>query len=291
MTALDRPCGTCSDRHRLGRRRFLGTLAAGVALALTGSRTAGASNSERLRRRRLPLAPEARIVSDPGSGPPLDLGTIPSPRPGSPVLFWGGPATGNRIAITLDDGYCGSCIASYVAFAQSSGLHLTFNPNGQFSALWTPHLETMRQMIADRQVQIGNHTFNHLDLRTLSASGIVDQLNRNEEWIEQAFGVTGRPWFRPPYGYYDSRINDVAGSIGYTNILMWNGSFGDSTPISPQQLLELANQYLTAGTIMLGHLNHHVIFPLWPQIQEIIAQRRLDPVTLDEMFGTTRSSG
>ena len=299
MSVPRESCPSCTDRHQLGRRRFLGTLGAGLALALCGFGRAGAGAASRrsgVRRRPPPSldlteAPEAPIVSDPASGAPVQLGAIPPPRPGPPHVVSAGPSSTTQIAITLDDGYCSSCITQYVAFAQSSGTHLTFNPNGQFGSLWTPHVDVVRQMIAERQVQIGNHTFNHLNLLQLSNGAVLDQLNRNEEWIEQTFGVTGRPWFRPPYGYYDQRVNELAAGVGYTNILMWNGSFGDSTVISPQQLMGLANQYLKPGTIMLGHLNHDVIFPLLPQIQQIIAQRNLDPVTLDEMFGSSRATG
>ena len=86
-------------------------------------------------------------------------------------------------------------------------------------------------------------------------------------------------------------MEQTAGELGYTNVLMWNGSFGDSTAISPQQLLGLAEKYLTPGTIMLGHLNHPTILSLFGRIEQIIAERKLAPVTLDEMFGTSRMVG
>ena len=72
---------------------------------------------------------------------------------------------------------------------------------------------------------------------------------------------------------------------------MWNGTLGDATAISPQALLALAQRYLTAGRIVLGHLNHPTVLDLFPRIQEIIAERDLQPVTLDEMFGTSRATG
>ena len=146
-------------------------------------------------------------------------------------------------------------------------------------------------MIAAKQVQIGNHTWDHANLLKLSKTAITDEVERNDEWIQTTFGITSRPYFRPPYGYYDRRIEDVAAGLGYTQILMWNGSFGDSTVISPQQLIGLAEQYLTPGTIMLGHLNHPTILSLFGQIQSIINDRNLRPVTLDEMFGTSRATG
>lgn len=298
VSAKDGPCHGCGHQERLGRRRFLTLLATGASLALAGctsrvhavvrSRTtsgAQVANST-------PLAPPAPILNDPHAGPPEVLGAIPPPRPGPPNLLTRGPTGTQQIALTVDDGDCADCVAKYVEFAQSSGIHITFNPNGVYTKLWTPTLVDMvRPMVAAKQVQFGNHTWDHADLRGLSAAAITDELERNDEWIQTTFGTTSRPYFRPPYGYYNQHVENVAASLGYTQILMWNGSFGDSTVISPQQLISLAEQYLTPGTIMLGHLNHPTILSLFDQIQGIISDRKLQPVTLDEMFGTSRATG
>jgi len=270
-------------------------MSAGLALALSGCVEGTRAVGEHLKRKAAvpayPDAPPATITTDVDGGPPLTLGAAPSPNPGPPTLVWSGPSAERQIALTVDDGYCGDCIVKYVEFAQTSGIHITFNPNGVFGTLWAPLANSVQEMVANRQVQIGNHTWDHANLVGLSSAKIADELNRNDEWIQRTFGITSRPWFRPPYGAYDSHVNDVAASLGYTRILMWNGSFGDSTVISPQQLISLAEQYLQPGTIMLGHLNHPTILSLFDQIQSIIQERNLDPVTLDEMFGTSRTTG
>jgi len=276
-------------------------LAVGVSLVLSGCgqgvRSLGTKNSTiandpEQTLSNTPIAPSAPLLADPRGGPPIILGQIPPPHPGTPSVVWNGPNGTNQIALTIDDGYCGPCIAKYVAFALTSGVHITFNPNGTFGSLWTPAIvETLHPLIANGQVQIGNHTWDHANLLNLSSSAISDELTRNDEWIQTTFGITSRPWFRPPYGYYNQRVEDTAAELGYTRIMMWNGSFGDSTFISPQELLNLANKYLKPGAIMLGHLNHPTILPLFDQIQSIIAVRNLDPVTLDEMFGTSRMIG
>jgi peptidoglycan-N-acetylglucosamine deacetylase len=175
--------------------------------------------------------------------------------------------------------------------AQATGIHITFNPNGCYGDIWTPLAKTLKPLIEAGQVQIGNHTFNHWALTDLSDIQIAAQLEQNEEWIQKTYGITARPWWRPPYGYYDERTNEVAASIGYTNALMWNGSYGDSTLLRPRELLALAGEYLQAGTVMLGHANYPTVTQLFPQIAEIIASRDLHPVTLDEMFGTSRRTG
>jgi peptidoglycan-N-acetylglucosamine deacetylase len=293
----DQPCSGCAHQERLGRRRFLGFLSAGLGLALAGctSKALGIVRPHAARAASgttttLPDAPIAPIVNATG-GPPLNLGIVPPAHPGAPQVISQAPAPTRQIALTVDDGYCADCITQYVAFVQQSGIHITFSPNGTFGPLWTPHVDVMRPLIAAGQVQIANHTWDHANLLTLSNSAVLDELNRNEAWVQSTFGITSRPYFRPPYGYHDTRIDNLAAGQGYTKVLMWNGSFGDSEAITPDQLISLAQQYLQPGTIMLGHANHPTILSLFPQVQAIIAQRNLQPVTLDEMFGTSRVIG
>ena len=167
----------------------------------------------------------------------VTLDVIPPAHPGDPHTIHHAPATTDQIALTIDDGYCADCVASYVEFARSSGIHITFSPNGAYQAAWNPHGSVLRPLIEAGQVQIGNHTYSHHDLRPMSASRIEAELERNEAWIERTFGVTSRPWYRPPYGFHTDRVDDIAGQLGYTNVLMWNGTYGDSGEITPEVLM------------------------------------------------------
>jgi peptidoglycan/xylan/chitin deacetylase (PgdA/CDA1 family) len=195
------------------------------------------------------------------------------------------------VAITIDDGFCPNCVAAYVDFAESSGTPITFSPNGAYRAMWEPHASKLRTLIAAGQVQIGNHTWTHKRLIGRASSDIEADIRRNEEWIQEVFGITARPWFRPPYGMHNKHSDAVAAGVGYTHIVLWNGTFGDGTAISADQLMSLADRYLKAGTIMLGHANHPTVTELFPQLLEIIQARNLQPVTLDTMFGTSRTTG
>ncbi len=223
--------------------------------------------------------------------PVVTLDAIPPSHPGDPHTIYHSPTTTDQIALTIDDGYCADCVSSYVTFAKTSGIHITFSPNGAYQSSWNPHAAVLRPLIEAGQVQIGNHTYSHNDLRPLSAGRIEAELERNEIWIEQTFGVTTRPWYRPPYGFHTDRVDDIAGELGYTHVLMWNGTYGDSGVLTPDVLMDQARQYLTGGTIMLGHANHPTVTHLFGQIQALIRERHLHPVTLDEMFGTSRMLG
>ncbi len=201
------------------------------------------------------------------------------------------PRPTNQVALTIDDGYCAPCVDGYVAFAERSGIPLTFSPNGRFHELWAPHAAALRPLIAAGQIQIGNHTWSHPDMRHLNDTGVRIEIERNDDWIQKTFGITARPYFRPPYGMHDHRIDDLAGSLGYTTILMWNGTLGDATLETPADILGLAERWVRAGAIVLGHANHPTVLGLFDQLDALLAQRNLRPVTLDTMLGTSRAHG
>jgi peptidoglycan/xylan/chitin deacetylase (PgdA/CDA1 family) len=285
---------TCPHCLGIDRRSLLGLLGLGIASVLAGcdikpDRAATAANH-------VHPSPQSTTTAPPPPPSPSTAAptAIPPPARGpSQVISQGQPAAvaARQVAITIDDGYCAECAKAYAALAQATGIHITFNPNGCYGYIWTPLAKTLKPLIESGQVQIGNHTFNHRWLTDLADTQITAQLEQNEEWIEQTYGITARPWWRPPYGAHDERTDELAASIGYTNVLMWNGSYGDSTLLRPRVLLNLAREYLHPGVVMLGHANHPTVTRLFPQIAEIIASRGLHPVTLDEMFGTSRSTG
>jgi peptidoglycan-N-acetylglucosamine deacetylase len=289
---------TCPHCLDLDRRALLGLLGLGVASVLAGCDIdphSAAMAADQVHPRPHPARTSATAaLTTPAPPSPTALPPIPSPVPGPSRIFWQGPraaAAARQVAITIDDGYCAACAQAYAALAQATGIRVTFNPNGCYGEIWTPLAKTLKPLIEAGQVQIGNHTFNHWWLTELTDAQITAQLEQNEEWIEQTYGITARPWWRPPYGAYDERTNELAAAIGYTNVLMWNGSYGDSTPLRPRAILALAREYLHPGVVMLGHANHPQVTHIFPQLAEIVASRGLHPVTLDEMFGTSRSTG
>jgi peptidoglycan-N-acetylglucosamine deacetylase len=288
---------TCPNCLGIDRRALLGLLGLGVAGVLAGCGTKPHSADTAAHGAAAAAHrghPSPHPAATPATTAAAALPPIPPPVPGPPQMFWQGPpaaAAARQVAITIDDGYCAECAQAYAALAQATGVHITFNPNGCYSEIWNPLARTLGPLIEAGQVQIGNHTFNHWWLTDLSDSQITAQLEQNEEWIEQTYGITARPWWRPPYGAYDERTNELAAAIGYTNAVMWNGSYGDSTPLRPRAILALARQYLHPGVIMIGHANHPEVTSIFPQLAEIVAARGLHPVTLDEMFGTSRSTG
>ncbi|HEX3541496.1 MAG TPA: polysaccharide deacetylase family protein [Acidimicrobiales bacterium] len=266
----------------LSRRQVFAGIAAAVAAAVLWDRQLG-GGQQVASRSSPPPAP-------PGSAP--DSTTLPPHpvavnQPGPPeAIFAGDPAT-NALAFTIDDGTCPNCAAEIVSALHDSGFHATLGPNGYLGpAVWDAHADAIAAMAATGQVAICNHTWDHQDLTTLNAKKIKDELVRNEAWIQDRFGVSSRPFYRPPYGFHDLRVDDIAGELGWTKVMLWSATLGDSIVHPPDFLLQQLQGALTPGTILLGHANHPPTASLMGQIIDIVQKSGLRPVTLLELLGT-----
>ncbi len=155
--------------------------------------------------------PEPTTTTTTTTTPPPTLPPIPGPQPGPAVVISHAATATQQIALTIDDGYCEECVAGYVDFAERTGIHITFSPNGSFSDIWNRYAARLRPLIAAGQVQMANHTWGHPNLLTLGDAAIRTEIQRNEDWLQSAFGSTGRPWFRPPYGNHSAHTDALGG--------------------------------------------------------------------------------
>jgi peptidoglycan/xylan/chitin deacetylase (PgdA/CDA1 family) len=167
----------------------------------------------------------------------------------------------------------------------ATGAHATIFPNGVYAGSWEPQAATIRRLVAGGQLTVGNHTFLHHDALQESATAFGADLNRDEAWIQRTFGVTARPFFRPPYGAYNQSALDVAGQQGYTKVLIWSGTVADSSPRTVGYILGAIRHWAKPGAIILLHGNYPATSIALPQILETLRARGLRPVTLAEMLG------
>lgn len=193
------------------------------------------------------------------------------------------PGDGNHLMWTVDDGGDAATVRRYAEMARDTGTRLVFFPNAQYPG-WAQAADILRPMVQSGQVQIGNHTYSHADLTSLSDQGIIDELTRNDEALTALFGVSTRPYYRPPFGYRNDHTDAVAAAIGFTTPVMWYGSLSDSGLITKEQILEFANQWFIPGHVVIGHANHESVCDVFPQLRQLLSERSLTTVTLDDVF-------
>jgi peptidoglycan-N-acetylglucosamine deacetylase len=214
---------------------------------------------------------------------PVVLPPIQPARPGVATVYQQGPPR-PEVALTIDDGFCSSCVARLVRGLERTNASATIFPNGRYSASWDPVAPAIRRLVAAGQLTIGNHTFLHTSALEESSSSLETDLTRNEDWIEHTFGVSARPFFRPPYGAYNSSTLAVAGQLGYTKVIMWSGTVADSNVRTVGYILGAIRHWAKPGAIILMHGNYPATSFALPQIVEILRQRGLRTVTLSELL-------
>jgi peptidoglycan/xylan/chitin deacetylase (PgdA/CDA1 family) len=102
--------------------------------------------------------------------------------------------------------------------------------------------------------EIGNHTFDHIDVQHERNDGVVrDQLARTSEAIERACDVAPR-LVRPPYGKDPCRTARIGASLDLSPCVLWSTMVWDWDPSTEASwIVERALSELRPGTILLMH--------------------------------------
>ncbi len=250
------------------RRRFL-TLLAGAAAA-------GAAVVESL----------SAAVADPGvsaGGASTGLARVPLPGGGTLTALPDRTDGQRLLALTLDDGTDANVIAAYTQLARDTGIRLTYFVNG-VNPGWTQHAPLLRPLVDSGQIQLGNHTWSHPNLTTLTAEQIADQMTRNTKFLTNTYGVDPAPYFRPPYGKRNAATDSVTHGLGYGPPVLWYGSLSDSGVVTPQYIVDMARKYFNPQAIVIGHLNHPPVTTVYHQLLDVIGERQLRTVTLNDVY-------
>jgi peptidoglycan/xylan/chitin deacetylase (PgdA/CDA1 family) len=270
-----------TDGINLSRRNvLLGVIASATGLALVRC-GAGASSQAA----QVPAPPAPPAPPPPPPWPPL----LPPPAQEARILLPGGgvlsalPGPGDLLSLTLDDGVDTSVVRAYAQLAKDTGIRLTMFVTGVYSS-WTDNRELLMPLIESGQIQLGNHTWIHPDLTKLTGARIADELRHTDQFIRDTFGVDATPYYRPPYGAYNDLVQSVAADLGYTQTALWDGNLGDDQILLPRDIIANAHKYYTAQSVVIAHLNHPPVTATYHELVDVIAQRNLRTVTLNDVF-------
>jgi peptidoglycan/xylan/chitin deacetylase (PgdA/CDA1 family) len=112
------------------------------------------------------------------------------------------------------------------------------------------------QRIAEAGHYVGNHTYDHRMLTTLTHAAILDEIDRSATAIEAVTGA--RPsLFRPPYGALDPWTEAALRERGL-QLLLWNIDVQDMKSRDPDQILRYLQEQLEykQGGVVLLHDVH-----------------------------------
>ena len=150
------------------------------------------------------------------------------------------------VALTFDDGPNTGTTNQLISTLRAAGATATVFPTGQ-NATNNPSL---MQAYKNAGLQIGNHSWDHPHLTTMSQSQMQSQLSRTQQAIQQTAGVTPTI-FRPPYGESNATLRSVESSLGLREVI-WDVDSQDWNNAGVDAIVQAAGR-LTNGQIILMH--------------------------------------
>ena len=168
-------------------------------------------------------------------------------------LFRKGPPDAHVVALTFDDGPDPRFTPAILKTLAEEDVQATFFMVGK-------HVEKypqLAQQVAAAGHEIGNHTYNHVNLLQAPPERMIAEIEQGEEAIFNA--THQRPsLFRPPRGLYEARLMEITKERGYT-IILWSLSSKDWLEMRPLDISQTIMQNVSPGEIILFHDSGNLI--------------------------------
>ena len=126
---------------------------------------------------------------------------------------------------------------------------------------------------------IGSHGWDHARLRGVPDAEVRSRLMRDRAIWWRVARSSSLPFFRPPYGAYDSATLAAASVAGYTRIVLWDVDPQDWTRPGPQVICRRVLEQARAGSIVCMHVVDQTADAL-PSVIEGLRHMGLEPVSL-----------
>lgn len=201
---------------------------------------------------------------------------------------------GNRetslVAITIDDGYGKEIIEQALDCLKEHSVLATFFPIGE-AVKYSPEVW---QRAVEEGHELGNHTYRHAFLTTISEDQVRDELNRWQETVDEALGYPYKTLFFRPPGMDGYTSGQISGARRYHEIIAEAGMFAvlwdveliyalSNRPYTPDSVADHVLTNAKGGSIVLLHFTPNDIAAL-PEILSGLRRRGLEPCSLSELL-------
>ncbi|MFJ3672187.1 polysaccharide deacetylase family protein [Streptomyces sp. NPDC090106] len=187
------------------------------------------------------------------------------------------------VGLTFDDGPSAGTPALLSALTQN-GLRATMFNQGQYAAADPARVRAQ----VDAGMWVGNHSYTHPHLTTLSQAQIDSEISRTQSAIAAAGGGTPQ-LFRPPYGETNATVKAVEAAYGLREII-WDVDSQDWNGASTDAIVAAAGR-LTNGQIILMHDWSANTLAAIPRIAQGLASRGLCAGAISPVTGRAVAPG
>ena len=231
---------------------------------------------------KVPIAAVAKYLQNPTARKLANIPKPPEPKPEpkpAPAVPAPAPTTGNKvIALTFDDGP-GPHTAHLLDILDQYGAKATFFLIG---SKVSSQANVVRNIQA-RGHQLGNHSWSHPELPKLPVDQIAGEIDRTNDAIKQATGVTPAI-LRPPYGAVNGAVLEQLRLRGMSSIL-WSVDTRDWADRNSDIVCSRAVAGARPGAIILMHDIHQTSVGAVPCILSALKQQGYSFVTVQGLIG------
>lgn len=151
------------------------------------------------------------------------------------------------IALTVNVAWGNEYLITILNALKKTNSEATFFLEGK----WTENNPVLAKEIIKRGYEVGNHSYSHPDMASLSIWQNLEQLIKTNDMIKKVTGQTVK-WFAPPSGSFNqSLINQVKGLNMET--ILWTADTIDWQNPTPGTIINRITRKAENGTIVLMH--------------------------------------
>ncbi|WP_124332467.1 delta-lactam-biosynthetic de-N-acetylase [Paenibacillus macerans] len=133
-----------------------------------------------------------------------------------------GDTSRKDLFLTFDNGYENGYTAPILDTLKAKKVPAVFFVTGHYVK---DQPELLKRMVAEGHL-IGNHSWSHPDMTTISDERIRDELERVKQETAKVTGRQEMKYLRPPRGIFSDRTLRVTKELGYTNVF-WSVAYKD----------------------------------------------------------------
>jgi peptidoglycan-N-acetylglucosamine deacetylase len=228
-----------------------------------------------------PSSPPATDSAAPSpAAPSADAPATPAPTPAAPKITYSDcHVDGQYIAMTFDDGPHKINTPRLLDMLKERHIHATFFMVGE-NVVDNP--EIVKRILAEGH-ELGNHSWSHPQLSVMGDASVREQLQKTQDAITKASGVTPK-LMRPPYGAFTARQRNWAhGEWGFT-VVLWDVDPEDWKYRNAEHVKKEILKAAISGSIVLSHDIHKTTVDAMPEVLDTLAARGFKFVTVSQLI-------
>ncbi|MGO0062729.1 delta-lactam-biosynthetic de-N-acetylase [Brevibacillus fluminis] len=162
-----------------------------------------------------------------------------------------GDTTKKELYLTFDNGYENGFTARILDTLKEKKVPAIFFVTGHYVK---EQPELLKRMVQEGHL-IGNHSWSHPDMTTVSDAKIKEELDSVKEAVAKVTGQQEMAYLRPPRGIFSDRTLAVSKKLGYTNVF-WSVAYRDwetNAQRGRQYAFDQVMAQLHPGAVILLH--------------------------------------